>query len=476
MEGVVKKMQRLMRIRYSSLVCKRPPDEVTAADNDQEAKKTRLDNEQVMPSINIDMTKEQAVFDNFFGAIQPAPMCLPVAAPAPAVTVTDDVFGYFDADEYNLVDRYACSISEVLDEILPVNSWPNIAVSVKDQLPTVQPHQLVAPDVFFGAVVAQPECQPVYLDLPEMTPARIDDFVTFVKAMRIAPDQIMNDTDFIHCNKDNEYDEKMATRKENNALVNNDKIVQHRPIGSVTSKKYLPDELRTCPCDCAKRNPSSEIDLQGMLDAMVKRDYMRNGELLQLLLPPLIKNAVVKQVPPVIGIFEIETKNKSVEYWFKDLGSGEKHCCPIAWYYFTFVSLAGEGLISDLADMAEIIKVQMNLRNNCANFVSIKELNLSLYQLMKSYRHDIGMYRMGSGKDATRTRIALKNADDDKIPFKTREELKAFFADYTLEAWPDKTLWQDAQTRRIRLYEQQTEGYIATIRRLREQLNKKESK
>lgn len=469
----VKKMQRLMRIKQAALLLKRTTTEITmvpATDDHKKIKMETLHTEHLPVGINIDMKKEQAVFDDFFGPMQPTP----VAETVPAPPKLEDMFNYFDTDEYNLVHTYESDITEIMKEILPANDDNNwLAIN---EPPWVQPSVALthppASEPLLGELFFEPACPPTYFEIPEMTPERNESFAVFVKAMRISPDQIMEEREFLHCNKDNAYDDKIATRKENNSFVNNEKIVQHRPIGSITSKKYLPDELRTCPCDCAKRNPSSEIDLQGMLDAMVKREYMRNGELLQLLLPPLIKNAVVKQIPPVLGVFIIETKENSVDYWFKDMGSGDKHCCPIAWFYFTFVAMAGEGLVSDVFDMADIVKVQMNLRNNCANFVSVMDLNLNLYQLMKSYRHDIGMYRTGAGKDPSRTRIALKNADDDNIPFKTRDEVRAFFCDYALDPWPEKTLWQDAQTRRIRLYEQQLEGYISRVRCLQEEVQR----
>jgi len=245
---------------------------------------------------------------------------------------------------------------------------------------------------------------------------------------------------------------------------------QSRVIGSTTVLNKLPAEMKTCPCKCTTRNISTEQDLHTLLSIFIEHDWLRDGEYLQLFIPSYAQIGT-KHSPAVIGTFRINRDRDGHDtYWFIDSSTQEAHCCPVSWFYMTYLNLCASGLIPDINTVADLVREQMKVKSNCFRFVVVQETNVTLYQMAANYRHDIGTQRhepMVNDDENRRVRIVAKKKRDDAnagIVFKTREQLRLFFAQVnTIPAYPQLNLWMQAQNARISHLEQLVEGYRARL-------------
>ena len=298
---------------------------------------------------------------------------------------------------------------------------------------------------------------------PATNPALVDSFVQFAREMR--PPALWSESEFLHMHGHMPEDAD-AARLPGEAPAT--AAGQHRPLGSVMFMNKLPAELRTCPCHCNTRNPCSDMAVADLLRQFMRIDYLRDGEPLHLMLPNSDLYAAKGSETEdrgFLGHFRVHGD----AFTFVDAGTGELHCCATMWAYVSYLAMVWESEMTDTVNEAKRIRSQLMLRSNTLRFVRVQDLNLTLWQIGASYRHDLGTWVASRPHDATRARVPLKDPPPE-VRFKTRDELRAFFASVANIEYPELNIWMTAQARRIRMQRQIIEGYRQQIAHLVQRL------
>lgn len=415
----------------------------------------------------VDMTDEYKMFEEI---IQNAPVIDNAPAPSPPKT-TPNMF--HDSDEESddnddappIQNNYMPIVSNLNDSI--IDFFPQNIFSNTLHIPPLDNQQQEIEEARVFCMQQNQDRQQAepyqMMVLPEHKTDSPDNahlvgqFIDFVSNMRPQVNDIVND--IAHCRT---YKEKEREKMPQHS--------QSRVIGSVTMLNKLPDEMKSCPCNCSTRNISSEKDPHTLLGLFVERDWLRDNERLQLFIPSYTQ-IDCRHAPAVIGTFKTNNGN----YKFVDASSLEEHCCPVSWFYSTFLLLCATGKIPDVATVGEHVREQIKVKSNCFRFVVVQELNVTLFQMAANYRHDIGMTDKNinnnndddaissvggrRGKNPRRNKIECS----DNVVFKTRQQLSDFFKPVNIPPYPELNLWMQAQNHRIMHLENLIQGYKAAL-------------
>lgn len=293
----------------------------------------------------------------------------------------------------------------------------------------------------------------------------LDELIRFAQHLVLDPAEMVSDGDFPHCGGGGGPDIPTG-RPLADAVTRSP--TQHRPNGSVILINKMPPQMRDCPCKCTLRNPAcGELDQYTLLCIFYEKGWILDNDPLHLFIPGFSPQVNTKTSPAVIGTLRVTQTPHGPVFRFHDSGTARDHCCPVSWFYFTFLDLCADAKIADIPAVALQVKEQMKLRSNCFRFVSVQALNVTLYCMAANYRHDIGMHQMKltAGSAPAKIRIPFKSPPD--VKFKSRQELKDFFATANLPQIPENTLWSQAQNRRIAALEQTVRGQTAQIATLK---------
>lgn len=271
-------------------------------------------------------------------------------------------------------------------------------------------------------------------------------------AQKIRPPQFMSESEFLHMHGHLTSDADAAMEP---GEVPAKAAGQHRPLGSVLFMNRLPKEMKTCPCRCNTRNPCSDVSITDLLNKFVQIGYLRDGEPLQLLLPGADQYVDrLDKMPQSVGHFRI----MGGAFAFVDAASGEAHCCAVMWAFMSYLTLCADDKLLDIDKAAKQIREQLKLRSHALRFVRVQALNVTLWQMASSYRHDLGKWLNVQPADGARGRTPLKVPPAD-VKFKTRDELRVFFSSVCDTRFDPTSLWMAMLQRRIRELNRVIEGY-----------------
>jgi hypothetical protein len=363
----------------------------------------------------------------------PAPVPAPPAAPAPAAPAADEWDGMYDINLYHPAGG-PLHFDSIFDD--PSFDYGRYHVDHPPLLP--EPPPPAAP--------------------PPIVPAGDAELVAFAEKAR--PKSFWSESEFLYMHGHlNEAAEAARVPGEDPARA----AGQHRPLGSVMFINKLPEALKTCPCRCSTRNPSSDMSISEQLRQFVRSGYLVDGEMLQMMLPG--SDAFVdrwRAVPRPLGRFRILADGT---YAFYDESTGDLHCCPTSWAFCSYMLLCANPIMPTIPIASELMQSQLMLKSHAFRFIYVQQMGVSLYQLSTSYRHDLGMFINARQSESGRARVPLRDPPPGAT-HKTREQVRLLFAEVNKVAFPEDNAWMAAQNVRINELMVINEGYRKRLEHL----------